>query len=106
VAGLPPALTAARGGPIGAREWPGVRRRRHPSGDRPRAAGDVAPGQLGRRAGLARSLSRTVIDLSRRELATRMPGALPEEVRLRRVELNYGAELAARLRAFLAAPRG
>lgn len=60
----------------------------------------------GRRAALARSLSRTVIDLSRRELAARMPGATATEVQLRWVEQQYGADLAARLAAFLAARRG
>jgi hypothetical protein len=59
-----------------------------------------------RRAALARSLSRTVIDLSRRELALRMPGATAEEVKLRWVEHHYGADLANRVRAFLAARRG
>jgi hypothetical protein len=56
----------------------------------------------GRRAGLARSLSRTVIDLSRRELARCMPGATSREIDLAWVEHNYGADLATRLRAFLA----
>lgn len=56
----------------------------------------------GRRAALARSLSRTVIDLSRRELANRMPGASSGEIELAWVEHNYGADLAGRLRAFLA----
>jgi hypothetical protein len=59
-----------------------------------------------RRSSLAMSLSRTVIELSRRELAARMPGATQEELNLRWVEEQYGAELAARLRAFLAARRG
>ena len=60
----------------------------------------------GRRAALARSLSRTVIGLSRRELGARMTGASGEEVSLRWVEQQYGAPLAARLRAFLVARRG
>ena len=60
----------------------------------------------GRRAGLARSLSRTVIGLSRRELSARMGIASPAEVELRWVEQQYGGELAGRLRAFLAARRG
>jgi hypothetical protein len=55
----------------------------------------------GRRAALARSLSRTVIDLSRREMANRMPGATAREIDLAWVEHNYGAELAGRVRAFL-----
>jgi hypothetical protein len=60
----------------------------------------------GRRAALARSLSRTVIGLSRRELSARMTGASSEEVALCWVEQQYGAELAGRLRAFLDARRG
>ncbi len=60
----------------------------------------------GRRAGLARSLSRTVIGLSRRELTARMNHASPVDVQLRWVEHQYGAELADRLQAFLAARRG
>ncbi len=60
----------------------------------------------GRRAALARSLSRTVIGLSRRELTARMVPASPIEVQLRWVEHQYGADLAGRLRAFLAARRG
>jgi hypothetical protein len=59
-----------------------------------------------RRAALARSLSRSVIDLSRRELAVRMPGATADEVRLRWVEHHYGADLAEGLRAYLAARHG
>ena len=55
----------------------------------------------GQRAGLARSLSRTVIDLARRELANRMPGATTEQIDLAWVEHSYGADLAGRLRAFL-----
>jgi len=60
----------------------------------------------GRRAGLARSLSRTVIGLSRRELSLRMGDASAADVELRWVELQYGADLAARLRTFLEARRG
>jgi hypothetical protein len=60
----------------------------------------------GRRAALARSLSRTVIDLSRRELAARLPGATPRELELRWVETHYGPDLGTRLRAFLASRRG
>lgn len=60
----------------------------------------------GRRAGLARSLSRTVIGLSRRELSVRMGVASAAEVELRWVERQYGGELARRLRAFLAARHG
>lgn len=60
----------------------------------------------GRRAALARSLSRTVIELSRRELQSQMKSASTDEVALRWVELHYGPELAARLTAFLVARRG
>lgn len=56
-----------------------------------------------RRAAITRSLSRTVIALSRRELRARMPDASEEDVKLRWVELNYGPELAARVRAYLRA---
>ncbi len=55
----------------------------------------------GRRAGLARSLSRTVIDLSRRELAARMPGAPERDVLLRWVALHYGEALSSRVLAYL-----
>ncbi|MBI5481945.1 MAG: hypothetical protein HY906_24030 [Deltaproteobacteria bacterium] len=55
-----------------------------------------------RRAELMRSLSRSVIELSREALRERMPGATDTEVMLRWVELNYGRELADRLRAYLA----
>jgi hypothetical protein len=54
-----------------------------------------------RRAALARSLSRTVIDLSRRALRERMPGASERELLLRWVALEYGAELARRVDAYL-----
>jgi hypothetical protein len=60
----------------------------------------------GRRAGLARSLSSTVIGLSRRELRARMTGASTLEVDLRWVEQSYGSELAERLKQYLAARRG
>jgi hypothetical protein len=56
-----------------------------------------------RRATLALSLSRTVIDLSRRALRARMPGATEREVMLRWVEQNYGVEIGQRLRQHLAA---
>ncbi len=59
----------------------------------------------GGRAALARSLSRTVIDLSRSALRERMPGAAESEVLRRWVSLNYGEELAARVDAYLAARR-
>jgi len=56
-----------------------------------------------RRLRLALSLSRTVMALSRDGIAGRLPGASPEEVGLRFVELSYGRELAEELRAHLAA---
>ena len=58
-----------------------------------------------RRLQLAISLSRTVMSLARDGIARSLPGASPEEVGLRFVELNYGRELAAALRAYLAAQR-
>jgi hypothetical protein len=54
-----------------------------------------------RRAGLARSLSRTVIDLSRRALRERMPLASEREILLRWVALEYGADLARRVDAYM-----
>lgn len=56
---------------------------------------------LERRARLARSMSRTVIDLSRAALRERMPGASEREVLLRWVALNYGAELAEHVRRYV-----
>lgn len=56
-----------------------------------------------RRAALALSLSRTVIELSRRALRTRMSGASEQEVLLRWVEQSYGPELGRALRQHLAA---
>jgi hypothetical protein len=50
-----------------------------------------------RRASLTCSLSHDVIQLSRRALRERMPGASEEEVLLRWVALNYGEELARRI---------
>jgi hypothetical protein len=50
---------------------------------------------------MALRLSDDVVRRSRRALAERMPGAPDEEVRLRWVELWYGAELARRLRDYL-----
>jgi len=58
-----------------------------------------------RRAQLARSLSANVISLSRAALAERMPGAGEQEILLRWAELNYGSEIAARVRAHLGARR-
>ena len=45
------------------------------------------------------------MSLARDGIARSLPGASPEEVGLRFVELNYGRELAAELRAYLAARR-
>jgi hypothetical protein len=54
-----------------------------------------------KRAAMALSLSETVIHLSRRALAERMPDASEREVLLRWAELHYGADLAARVRAYI-----
>jgi len=56
----------------------------------------------GRRVALALSLSRSVIELSRRGIAARMPGATDQEVGLRFVALHYGEGLALELEAHLA----
>ena len=58
-----------------------------------------------RRLALALSLSRTVLGLSRRGIARRLPGAGEEEVGLRFVELHYGRELARAVREALARRR-
>lgn len=58
-----------------------------------------------RRAGLALSLTATVVGLSRLALARQDPAASDEEIDVRFVELNYGREIAARLVAFLRARR-
>jgi hypothetical protein len=50
-----------------------------------------------KRAELTRSLSRTVIDLSRRALRQRMPDASETEVLLEWVRLSYGEDLARRV---------
>lgn len=55
-----------------------------------------------KRLSLALSLSRSVLGLSRRGIASRMPEASEQEVGLRFVELHYGRELAQALRARLA----
>lgn len=57
----------------------------------------------GRRAGLALSLTATVMGLARLALARQDPSATDEEIGLRFVELNYGRELATELAAFLRA---
>lgn len=56
---------------------------------------------IARRASVARSLSGTVIDLSRRALRERMPEATEREVLLRWVALEYGSDLARRVTAYL-----
>lgn len=58
-----------------------------------------------RRLRLALSLTESVLGLSRRGLAARMPGASDEEVGLRFVELHYGQGLADEVRDFLRARR-
>ena len=55
-----------------------------------------------RRATIALRLSQDVVERSRRALSDRMPGASEIDVRLRWVELWYGAALASRIRAYLA----
>jgi hypothetical protein len=56
-----------------------------------------------RRAALAGRLSDEVIHLSRDALSERSPADLDMlELKLRWVELHYGADLAARVRAYLA----
>jgi len=57
---------------------------------------------VGRRAAMARGLSATMIELSRRALRANMPSATEGEVMDRWVALNYGEQLARRLRAYLA----
>ena len=54
-----------------------------------------------RRAQLCLSLSGSVIGRSRAALRATMPDACDREVELRWVELNYGAELADRVRRYL-----
>lgn len=58
---------------------------------------------IGRRAALLRSLSSTVIELSRRELRARRPMASETELAVEWVKRNYGADLAARLHRYLLA---
>ena len=57
------------------------------------------------RAGLAIRLTATVMALSRRALERQSPDASDEEIGLRFVALNYGADLAAELAAHLHARR-
>ena len=56
---------------------------------------------VARRVRLALSLSATVITLARRALARAQPHASARELDLRFVELHYGADVAAGLRADL-----
>jgi len=58
-----------------------------------------------RRLSLALSLSRSVIELARAGLQGQRPGASPEEIAVRFVELHYGADLAAGLAARLSHTR-
>ena len=60
----------------------------------------------GKRAALARSLSSSVIELSRRELRERNPTASETELAVEWVERNYGSDLADRLRRYLAVRGG
>lgn len=60
---------------------------------------------VARRAKVARSLSVTVIELSRRALRERMPAATEQEVLLRWVALEYGPDLARRVAAYTEAAR-
>lgn len=56
---------------------------------------------VARRLHLAFTLSATVIGVARRALARARPQATPQELDLRFVELHYGADAAAGLRADL-----
>jgi hypothetical protein len=56
---------------------------------------------VGRRCALARSLTGTVVALSRRALARRDPASSDRDVLLEFVSLHYGPELAAGVRARL-----
>jgi hypothetical protein len=58
-----------------------------------------------RRYGLCRSLTESVVELSRRALRERMPGATEREILVRWVELNYGRALADGVAARLDWPR-
>lgn len=72
---------------------------------RPEAAavqlGLLRQASVGRRAALARSLSATVIDLSRRALRDTMTAASEAEVMNRWLALNYGEDLARRVRDYV-----
>jgi hypothetical protein len=56
-----------------------------------------------RRAQLARSMSRTVIGLSRAALREQMPGASEQDMLLRWVSLHYGSDLGERVRRYVSA---
>jgi len=56
---------------------------------------------VGRRLRLALSLSATVVNLARRALVRAHPNASARELDVRFVELHYGADVAAGLRADL-----
>jgi hypothetical protein len=58
-----------------------------------------------RRLALVRSLSATVVDLSRRAIRRAHPDLSEREVLLRWVALHYGEELAERVRAYTAERR-
>lgn len=55
----------------------------------------------GRRLSLALSLTETVFELARSAIRRSMPEASEEEVRLRFVEVHYGADLARDVRAYI-----
>lgn len=61
---------------------------------------------VGRKIALAFSLTRTVVELSRRSLARLEPNASEAEVGLRFVALNYGDELARGVRQRLSGKPG
>ena len=56
---------------------------------------------ISRRVSLARSLSATMIWLSRRAIQRANPGFTEQEVGLRFVELHYGRELAERVATYI-----
>jgi hypothetical protein len=59
-----------------------------------------------KRAAMAGALSHDVIDLSRRALRERLPRDTDEmELKLRWAEIHYGADLAGRVRAYVATLR-
>ena len=56
---------------------------------------------VAQRASIAFSLSKTVIRLAREAMRRQMPQSDDREIMLRFVAINYGAELAENLRAYL-----